>query len=84
MTPPDPPKPILLFLLKVIHKVFGQVQWQAPEWIQWTGLQVRYAVRYLRADRKRLIIAALVFATAAGALTWYKLPRPLRTPATHG
>ena len=75
--PPDPPNPILQFLLKAIHKVFGQVRWQAPEWIQWTGLQVGNAVRYLRADRKRLIIAALVFAAAAGALTWYKLrPRP--------
>ena len=61
----------------MIHKVFGHVQWQAPEWIRWSGLQFRHAVHYMMSDRKRLIIAALVVVTAAGAVTWYKLrPRP--------
>src|ERR1700686_1390182 len=75
--PPDFPNPILLFLLKLFRQVFGHVQWQAPEWIQGTGLQLRNAVRYLMADRKRFLAAALVLVTAAGAFTWYKLrPRP--------
>src|SRR5437764_7073214 len=74
---PDSPNPILQFLLNLIAKIFGHVQWQAPEWIQWTGLQLRHAVRYLLADRKRLLIASLAFVTVAGAFTWYKLrPRP--------
>ena len=75
--PPDSPNPVLRFILKLIHKVFGHVQWQAPEWIRWTGLQFRKAGRYLIADRKRLMIAALALLIAAGALTWYKVrPRP--------
>ena len=75
--PQEPHNPILSSVLKLIHKVFGQVQWQAPEWIRWTGLQFRGAARYLIADRKRLMIAALAVVTAAGALAWYKLrPRP--------
>ncbi len=75
--PPESRNPIFAFLLKAIHKVFGQVQWQAPEWIRWTGVRFRNAVRYLFADRKRLMIAALALVTAAGAVTWYKLrPRP--------
>ena len=76
-SPPDSPNPVLLFVAKLIHKVFGHVQWQAPQWIRWTGLQFRNAVRYLIADRRRLIIATLALVTAAGALTWYKLrPKP--------
>jgi hypothetical protein len=73
----DTPNPVLHFVVRLIRKVIGQVHWQAPEWIPWTGLQFRGAVRYLTADRKRLMIAALAFVTVAGALTWYKLrPRP--------
>jgi uncharacterized protein YfaS (alpha-2-macroglobulin family) len=61
----------------VIRKVFGQMQWQAPEWIHWTGLQFRNGIRYLMADRKRILIAALVLVVAAGGMTWYKIrPRP--------
>jgi hypothetical protein len=74
---PESPNPILLFLRKSIHNVFGHVQWQAPAWIPWTGARLRKAGRYLVADRKRLIVAALVAVTVAGAVTWYKLrPRP--------
>ena len=75
--PPDSPNPVLFFVLKWTHRVFGHVQWQAPEWIRWTGAQFRHAGRYLMADRKRLLAAALVFVAAAGALTWYKVrPKP--------
>ena len=64
-------------MLKWIHRVFGHVQWQAPEWIRWTGLRFRHAGRYLMADRKRLLVAALAVVVAAGALTWYKVrPKP--------
>lgn len=75
--PPDPPNPVLLFLGKLIHKVFGQVQWQPPEWLRWSGLRFRQAIRYLIADRKRLLAFVLAFVTVAGALAWYELrPRP--------
>ena len=75
--PPDTPNRILRFARKLIHTMFGHVQWQAPEWIRWTGAQVSGAVRFLRADRKRLLAAAVAFLLAAGAIAWYKLrPRP--------
>jgi alpha-2-macroglobulin len=80
MTPADPPEPqnpFLRFLLNATHKVFGQVQWRAPEWVPWTGLQFRNAYRYLAADRKRLIIFALACVIVVAALAWYELrPRP--------
>jgi alpha-2-macroglobulin len=75
--PPDRPNPVLSFIQSLIHKVFGHVQWQMPAWIPWTARHLRDAVRYLTADRRRLLAAALVFVTATGALAWYKLrPRP--------
>jgi uncharacterized protein YfaS (alpha-2-macroglobulin family) len=75
--PPDTPSRIGRFVLSLPQKVFGHVQWQAPKWIGWTGLQVRQAVRYLTADRKRLIIAALAPVAVAGAIAWYEVrPRP--------
>jgi hypothetical protein len=53
------------------------VQWQAPEWIPWIGLQFRKAGRYLIADRRRLVIAALILLAAVGVFTWYKVrPQP--------
>ena len=80
MTPTNPPNTqnrVLLFFLHLIQKVFGQVQWQAPEWIPWTGHQFRRGGHFLIADKKRLAIIALVFVTAVAALTWYKVrPRP--------
>jgi hypothetical protein len=62
--------------VKLIQKTIGRVQWQAPEWIPWIGRQFHNAVRYLMADRKRLIVAALAFLTVAGAVTWYEV-RPI-------
>ena len=53
--PPHSPNSVLLFVLNLIHKVFGHVQWQAPEWIHWIGPQFRKAGRFPIADRKRLI-----------------------------
>ncbi|MGA2435889.1 MAG: MG2 domain-containing protein, partial [Bryobacteraceae bacterium] len=71
------PNRILLFVLNLIHKVFGHVQWQAPGWIQWAGVRFRNAVRYVISDRKRRMIAALSLVTVAGALIWYEVrPRP--------
>ncbi len=68
---------VFLFVLKLIQKVFGHVQWQAPEWVQWTGLRFRNAGRYVIADRKRRLIAALSIVTVAGAFVWYEVrPRP--------
>jgi hypothetical protein len=67
----------LMFLRNLLPQVFGQVQWQMPAWIPWTDRQLRSGVRYLAADRKRLVAATLVLLAAGGALAWYKLrPRP--------
>lgn len=75
--PPESQNPIRTFLLRLIHGVFGHVDWRAPEWIGWSGLQIRNGIRYLIADRRRLAMAALAFVMAAGAVTWYKVrPRP--------
>ena len=50
---------------------------ERPSGSRGPALQFRSAVRYLVADRKRLIIAALAFVTAAAALAWYEFrPRP--------
>jgi uncharacterized protein YfaS (alpha-2-macroglobulin family) len=74
---PPEPNPILRFALKLLHNIFGRVQWQAPEWIRWASLQCRNAARYLLADRRRLACAVVALVAAAGALTWYKIrPRP--------
>jgi alpha-2-macroglobulin len=76
MFPADPREPQNP-LLKLIHKIFGRVQWQAPGWIHWTALQYRKAVRELIADRRTLMITVLVLVTLIGALAWYELrPRP--------
>jgi alpha-2-macroglobulin len=75
--PPESQNPIFRFVLKLIHNVFGQVNWQAPEWIGWTGRQLRSAVHYMSADRKRLMIAAIPALVAAAAMSWFTLrPRP--------
>jgi len=75
--PPDALGRIVRFVLGLPQKVFGHVQWQAPEWTGWTGRKIRHAARYLIADRKRVIIAALALVAAAGAITWYEVrPRP--------
>jgi len=71
------PNRILLFVLQLLHKVFGQVEWQAPEWIHWIGRLSRNAARYLAADRRRAIAALLTLVMVAGALTWYEVrPKP--------
>src|ERR1700690_1535184 len=71
--PPDPPNPIL----NLIRKVFGDVQWKPPVWIPWTGRQFNDSVRWLRADLKRIVAAAVVLVAVAAGLAWYKLrPRP--------
>ena len=68
---------VLLFIIKVFGKIFGNVQWQAPAWIPWIGLQLSEARRYLTANRKRPAIAALVLLAAVGGITWNHLrPRP--------
>ena len=68
---------VVLFLSKLFGKVFGNVQWQAPEWMPWSGRQFRKGGGYLLADRKRLAIAALVVLAVAAGGTWYHLrPRP--------
>ena len=75
--PPDNRNRILVFVLNLIYKVFGQVQWQAPEWIQWTGRRYRTALRDLLADRRTLTITVLALVTVVGALAWYEFrPRP--------
>src|ERR1019366_6307676 len=68
---------VLLFIIKVFGKIFGNVQWQAPAWIPWIGLQLAEPRRYLTANRKRPAIAALVLLVAVGGITWNHLrPRP--------
>ena len=74
---PDLRNPVFLFVLKLIHKVFGHVQWQAPGWIPWTGLQLRKAAGYLTAGRRRRTITVLSLFAIATAFTWYEArPRP--------
>jgi uncharacterized protein YfaS (alpha-2-macroglobulin family) len=81
--PEDTPNPILLFVLTLIRKVFGQVHWQAPEWIPRTNSQLQYAFRQFTADRKRLVVAAVSLVTAAAVLTWYEVyPTPHYTQYT--
>ena len=61
----------------LFRSIFGQVQWQAPKWIPWLGLQFRNAVRFLIADRKRLAIGASTVLAVAVGFTWYAIrPRP--------
>jgi uncharacterized protein YfaS (alpha-2-macroglobulin family) len=68
---------VLLFVINLFGKIFGNVQWQAPAWISWIGLQLSEARRYLTANRKRPAIAALVLLAAVGGITWNHLrPRP--------
>ncbi len=68
---------IAQFFVRLLHTIFGHVQWQAPAWIGRAASQVRKAARFLAADRKRLVIAALSLVAIAGAVTLYKLrPRP--------
>src|SRR5690348_5521145 len=68
---------IFLFFLKSLHSIFGNLQWQAPAWIPWIGLQMSKARRYLTANRKRPAIAALVLLAAVVGITWNHFrPRP--------
>jgi hypothetical protein len=81
--PPDPPNPLLSFLLNLFRAVFGHWQWSAPGWIFWSGRQVRRSTIYLAADPRRLAAALLATLTAAGAIAWYELrPRPHYTEYT--
>jgi len=74
---PETPNRVVRFVQNLIYKIFGRVQWQAPEWMQWTGRQFHNAFRYVMADRRRLLMAALVLVAAGGAITWWKLrPTP--------
>ncbi len=71
--PPDPPN--LFFSL--LSKIFGHLQWSAPEWAPWAGRKLQNSGRYLLADRRRVVIAVVTLLAIAGALMWWKLrPRP--------
>ncbi|HEX4999481.1 MAG TPA: alpha-2-macroglobulin [Terriglobia bacterium] len=60
-----------------LSQVFGNVHWQAPEWLRWTGRQQVRAWRFLRADWRRLAALALAVTAAAAGLWWYKTrPQP--------
>jgi hypothetical protein len=74
---PQSPSRVLSFVRNLVHKIFGKVQWQAPEWLPWIGRQIAKGGRFLMADRKRLAIAAVVLISVGGALAWYHFrPRP--------
>ncbi len=76
--PPDPPNPIFSFLSNLLPKVFGRLEWKPPEWVPWTGRQIRNCGRYLMADRRRIVIAAVTFLAIIGGIVWYEVrPRPL-------
>src|SRR5262249_28459601 len=68
---------ILASLLALPRKIFGNVRWNAPEWLPWTGLRLRDAIRWVTDTTRRVTIAAASVLVVSGGVAWYELrPRP--------
>ncbi|WP_051711147.1 alpha-2-macroglobulin family protein [Andreprevotia chitinilytica] len=81
---------ILLAILRPLGKalgwlarqLFGEVNWQAPRWLQWSARKTCQGGRWLKANPKRGAIGALIVAALATGgwfgWKWYQsLPKPL-------
>src|SRR5262245_12775729 len=58
------------------HHLIGRIQWQAPNWLTWSGRQGTRAVRYFTEDPKRAAALLVVVLALTGGLVWY-LNRPI-------
>ena len=68
---------VLAFQSKLVVRIFGHVQWQAPAWIPWLGRQARRCLHFFVADRRRQAITAAVLLAGVGGLIWNHVrPRP--------
>ena len=62
---------------EVLPKVIGRWNWQAPPWISWVGEKGAQCHRYLTADPKRALAAAISIAILTVGIVWYwNLPAP--------
>src|SRR5262245_32537455 len=60
----------------LFRQLIGHVEWQAPNWLTWSGRQRARVFRYFAADRRRAIVPLVAILAAGGGLLWY-LNRPI-------
>ncbi|KAF0814537.1 putative lipoprotein YfhM [Andreprevotia sp. IGB-42] len=64
------------------RQLFGEVNWQAPRWLQWSAAKTVQGGHWLRKHPRHGVVGALVLAALAGGgwfgWKWYQsLPKPL-------
>ncbi|NOT14732.1 MAG: alpha-2-macroglobulin [Methylotenera sp.] len=78
---------LLQILLASLRYVFGSINYQAPSWLKWCGVQIsNLTVSIQQKPAKSLSILALITTLGAGAwqgYTWYQArPQPITTKVT--
>ena len=53
-------------------RIIGRWEWQPPSWLSWILLYIAAGWRFLLADTRRAITAAVIVLSAVGGWVWYK------------